>query len=69
MAVKFKIRSSYQNDAAFLSKLCDAVQRDGELDSTRKQQLMQHLNGAATIMMSVSVERAQKEANDNARKR
>ncbi len=54
MAVKFKVRDHYQNDAAFMLKLADAIQRDTKITNVkRKEEVIRTLNALASQLIQL----------------
>lgn len=57
MGRKPKIRVSYQNDAGYLVRLAQAIERDDQLDKKHKAELIGLLTSASSLMLKVTSER------------
>lgn len=51
MVRPIKIRASYKNDAGFLVRLSEAIEKDGRLTSEEKQALLGHIGALITLLM------------------
>lgn len=51
MAARFKVRESYTHDAAFMLKLSDAIERDGEAEVMAKRDVVAKLKDLSTLLL------------------